>query len=412
MNKLYLGAAALLLSTMTACMSTFAGPATFGEDVAFLKGRVDTIVLSDAKGEAKIAVVPAYQGRVMTSTAAGNAGRSHGWVNRELIASGKPAERIHAFGGEDRFWIGPEGGQFSIFFAPGSGYDFDDWYTPAPIDTEPFELVESTSDRAVLKRRFTLTNKSSTRFEVEIAREIRLREAAQVLAAMRTELPEGVRGVAFESVNTITNVGRTAWKKETGLLSIWILGMFEASPATTVVVPFQTGPTSARGRIVNDEYFGKVPPERLRIDEARGLLLFKGDARHRSKIGVGPKRARDVLGSWDERNEVLTIVHYSLPRNPGAYVNSLWRHQDDPYDGDVVNSYNDGPAKPGEKGFGNFYELETSSPALALGPNEKATHSHRTIHLVGDRDGLARVAKSVLGVELEELDELEPARDP
>jgi hypothetical protein len=24
---------------------------------------------------------------------------------------------INVFGGEDRFWLGPEGGQFSIFFA-------------------------------------------------------------------------------------------------------------------------------------------------------------------------------------------------------------------------------------------------------------------------------------------------------
>ena len=44
---------------------------TFGDDVAFLREHTDIIVLSDAAGAAQVAVVPEYQGRVMTSTAAG-----------------------------------------------------------------------------------------------------------------------------------------------------------------------------------------------------------------------------------------------------------------------------------------------------------------------------------------------------
>jgi hypothetical protein len=35
-----------------------------------------------------------------------------GWINRKLIASRKIQPHINVFGGEDRFWIGPEGGQF------------------------------------------------------------------------------------------------------------------------------------------------------------------------------------------------------------------------------------------------------------------------------------------------------------
>ncbi|MBK7874939.1 MAG: hypothetical protein IPJ77_04180 [Planctomycetes bacterium] len=405
MNTKLLGLSTLLVMSSIACKSTQppSGPTTFGDDLAFLQKHADTIVLSDAKGEAQVAIVPAFQARVMTSTSGGASGLSHGYLHRERIASKTPTPHINVFGGEDRFWIGPEGGQFSVFFAPGARFELADWHTPAPIDSEAFDVVETAADHAIFRKRMGLTNWSGTTFDLEVTREVRLRDPSQVLATMRVELPAGVRGVAFESLNSVVNLGKTAWKKDTGLLSIWILGMFPASPAATVVVPFQTGTESIRGPIVNDEYFGKIPADRLRVKHDEGLLLFRADARHRSKLGVGPKRAHDVLGSWDAKSGVLTIVQYSLPKPPGEYVNSLWKHQDDPYGGDVVNSYNDGPSTPGRAGFGNFYELETSSPALALRPGERANHAHRTLHLSGDQAGLERIAKSVLGVHLGEL---------
>jgi hypothetical protein len=405
MSKVLLVPAFFLLTLAMACKSTStpAGRGTFGEDVAFLKEHVETLVLSDAKGAARIAVVPDYQGRVMTSTAGGDEGRSHGWLNRELIASGRFEPHINAFGGEDRFWIGPEGGQFAVFFAPNTRFELADWQTPAPLDREPFALVESSAERAVLKKRMQLQNRSGTRFDIEVTREIRLRDPAQVLAAMSLQLPEGVRGVGFESVNTITNVDAKSWSKETGLLSIWIVGMFNASPATTVAVPFQAGPEAIRGPIVNDRYFGKVPEDRLLVKRDQGVLLFKADARHRCKIGVGPKRATDVLGSWDAEHGVLTLVQYTQPQTSMPYVNSMWELQDDPYAGDVVNSYCDGPPKPGAKQLGQFYELETSSPALMLAPKQRATHAHRTLHFEGDRAGLDALARRLLGVGLDEL---------
>src|SRR5690606_18128867 len=59
----------------------------FGADVAFLQKHVKTIVLEDSTSKAAIAIVPAWQGRVMTSTAAGDTGRSLGWLNHDLIES-------------------------------------------------------------------------------------------------------------------------------------------------------------------------------------------------------------------------------------------------------------------------------------------------------------------------------------
>jgi hypothetical protein len=81
----------------------------------------------------------------------------------------------------------------------------------------------------------------------------------------------------------------------------------------------------------------------------------------------------------------------------------MWEYQADPFSGDVSNSYNDGPPSEGAKPLGPFYELESSSPALALQPGESSTHMHRTMHLTGEFEVLATIAKHSLGVDLETL---------
>src|SRR6185295_12200589 len=115
---------------------------------------------------AKVAVAPAWQGRVLTSTAGGDSGLSFGWINRELIAAGKLQEHINVFGGEDRMWLGPEGGQFSIFFAKGARFELADWYTPKAIDTMAWPKVSESRDKVRCDADFTVTNFSGTRFDV------------------------------------------------------------------------------------------------------------------------------------------------------------------------------------------------------------------------------------------------------
>ena len=85
------------------------------------------------------------------------------------------------------------------------------------------------------------------------------------------------------------------------------------------------------------------------------------------------------------------------------YVNSMWQLQDDPYGGDVVNSYNDGPPEPGARPLGPFYEIESSSPALELGPGESGVHVHRTAHFQGDEGVLDPIARAALGVGIAEI---------
>jgi len=223
----------------------------------------------------------------------------------------------------------------------------------------------------------------------------------QAIEQLGAPVGPSVKMVAFESSNRMTNAGTEPWTRQTGLLSIWILGMFNPSPQTTIVVPFNVGPESRLGPVVNDTYFGKVPASRLVVRD--GVLFFSGDGQYRSKIGLTPKRARNVLGSYDAANQVLTIVQYNKPQGVLDYVNSMWELQNEPFRGDTINSYNDGPATPGAKPMGPFYELETSSPAAALAPGQSIVHTHRTFHLVGGKAELDPIAKALLGVTIAEI---------
>jgi len=395
----------MAVQMMLGAVAMMAGPeqkaTTFGEDVAFLKKHTDIVVLSDQTGRAQVAIAPAYQGRVMTSTADGAGGLSFGWINRELIASGKTGPHINPWGGEDRFWLGPEGGQFSIFFKKGEPFDLAHWQTPAVIDTEPFDVVSKSRDRAVFRHRTRLINYSGTRFDVLIDRTVRLLGATQASKALGQAVPKSVKMLAYESDNKVTNKGKQPWTKQMGLLSIWILGMFNPSDETTVAIPFVAGPEDTLGPKVNDAYFGKVPADRLVVKD--DVLFFSGDGQCRSKIGVGPKRAKPVIGSYDATNNVLTLVQYTKPVGATDYVNSMWELQKAPYAGDVVNSYNDGPPAPGKKALGPFYELETSSPAAALEPDASISHVHRTFHLQGAQKDLDPIARAMLGVGLEQI---------
>jgi len=391
------------IATLSGCVEekTEMAKKTFGDDLTFLKKHTDVVILSETSGNSQVAVLPTLQGRAMTSTAEGTEGLSFGWINRELIASGKTVEHINVYGGEDRFWLGPEGGQFSIFFKKGVPFDLENWFTPASIDTEPFELVSKSESRAILKKDMQLENYSRTIFNLRVDREIRVLERSEALNALGIAPAKTVKIVAFESNNTMTNTGTKAWDKESGLLSIWILGMFNPSPATTIVVPFNAGTEDELGPIVNDAYFGKVPANRLVVKD--GVMFFSGDGQYRSKIGLSPQRARPIAGSYDAVNKVLTIVQYNKPQTAADYVNSMWELQAEPYKGDVVNSYNDGPPEPGAKPMGPFYELETSSPAAALKPGEAVSHIHRTYHLQGPEADLDSIAKATLGVTIAEI---------
>ena len=375
---------------------------TFADDLAFLRKYSDLVILSDRARSARVIVAPQYQGRVMTSSATGDHGASFGYIHRENIAKGERAQHINVFGGEDRFWLGPEAGQFGLFFAPGAPFDLAHWQTPEPIDWSPWYVSSQSAQAVSLFRSMQLINYSGTSFTLKAERTIRVLERGAIAQAFGIAVPESAGIVGYESENTIRNQGDAPWRKDTGLLSIWTLGMFKPSPRTTVVLPFRPGPEKELGPVVNDAYFGKVPSHRLRIEV--GVLFYRGDGQERGKIGISGPRARPIVGAYDAQDQVLTLVQYTLDPNSTDYVNSLWIQQEQPYAGDVVNSYNDGPPEPGKKPLGPFYEIETSSKAAALVPGQALTHVLRTLHIVGPRAVLDDIARRALGVGLDRIE--------
>lgn len=380
----------------------------FAKDVSFLKNHTEIIVLK--QGQSAVVVAPLFQGRVMTSATNASKGAGFGWINKKVIEAGflteeerkgKIENQIYVFGGEERFWLGPEGGQFSIFFKPGDTFDFSNWKTPAVIDTDAFTLVSKTEYTAKFKHSCELINKSGTIFKMGIGRTVTILNKVAVEAVIKKELSDKIQFVGYQTKNQITNIGEKPWIPETGLPSIWMLGMYNPSPETTVVIPFVEGDESELGEKVNDTYFGKISEDYLKVKE--DVLFLKGDGTKRGKIGVGPKRTKGIAGSYDANGGVLNIVTYNKQEAKHGYVNSTWEDQEEPFAGDVLNAYNDGAPEPGVAQMGPFYELETSSPAAALKPKETMTHIQTTIHLQGDKEELNRLSEALLGVGLSEI---------
>jgi len=369
---------------------------TYGYDLQFLQKHKKPVELKN--GDARVLISPEYQGRVMTSSASGEAGKSYGWINHDLIASGEVKTHINPVGGEERFWLGPEGGQFSIFFKSGSSFDFANWETPACIDTEAYDLVAGSETEAEFSKSIQLKNYSNFVFDFEVNRKITLLANEEIRNSLGIFFQDNVKCVGFETVNQLKNTGTAEWKKETGLLSIWLLGMFIPSDEVTIIIPFKTDAIS--DYIVKDDYFGEIPSDRLVVKD--GIIFFKGDGKQRGKLGIPPQRTLPVIGSYDAANQILTIVKCKIPEGVTDYVNSAWEMQEHPYKGDAINSYNDGPLEDGSQ-MGPFYELETSSPALALKPNENAVYKQSTIHFEGTEEELNAICQQVFGVSITEV---------
>lgn len=378
--------------------SNVAVKGTYSYDAGFLKHYGKEIIeLSDGKNEAKVLLSADYQGRVMTSTATGDTGISFGWINYDLISSGKKKKQFNPVGGEERFWIGPEGGQYSIYFKQGDSFNLNHWQVPAVVDTETYNIIQSDSSTAEFDKDVTLTNYSGTIFNIAISRTVRLLSRPMLEAKLHTKIPPEIHSVAYETDNRIKNVGPTDWSRQNGLLSIWLLGMMTPSKSTQVIIPFK--PIHGADSLITTTYFGKIPPDRLKVSDS--TIYFVCDGKFRSKIGVSPLIAKSIAASFNFDKNVLTLILFPVDEK-GLYVNSKWELQHNPYRGDVVNSYNDGPLADGTQ-LGPFYEIESSSAAKELRKGETQDYQQTTCHLQGNYDSLRALAKKLLGVDLDSL---------
>ena len=139
----------------------------YSADKDFLNRYTETIELK--KGESTLLIVPEWQGRVMTSTCEGDNGFSFGWINYKLISSGDTLAHMNPYGGEERLWLGPEGGQYALFFKKGDPFEFEYWQTPPLLDTEEFDIDSLSDTEVVFSKKGELTNYSGHNFSFHIA---------------------------------------------------------------------------------------------------------------------------------------------------------------------------------------------------------------------------------------------------
>ena len=391
-----------VLSTLGGCLSNSKG---FDEIRIFLDRNADSIVLEGENGS-KLLVSPRLQGRIMTAKV--GKVESTGLVPLETIEEGETHEHFNNFGGIDRFWIGPEAGQYGVYFPPGAKeLTRNNWQVPASFDKGAFTVTEKNTGRIRLQKEMEVTNLRGVAFKTMVTREIGLIPSDALDTELGIELPSEISYLGCYSDNQLQNTGEADWDPAAGLIGIWILSMFNASDQAAVIAPFKTSGDQSKPAY-NDEYFGKVSkdtPERLKVvDQA---VIFRGDARKVGKFGISQERTTGLAGSFDFGKNLLTVVRFSVPQTMERYGNSTWHvDQEDPYSGDAFQSYNNGDnEKPGEVASDAFYEIESASPVRALRKGESIRHRHAIYHFQGPREELEKLGSKLLGVSLKKIEE-------
>jgi hypothetical protein len=374
---------------------------TFGYDLHFLSQWDKPIILSDPDGQIQVLISAKYQGKVFTSTVDGLNGKSLGYINYKVFETEENNEHIHAYGGESRLWLGPEGGQYSIFFKRGSAQVYDNWHTPSALDTEPWEIVEQTKSSVTLAKEMHLTNYNDVNFHLKLERKISLDMADSSQNNPQESKNGSARMVGYSTENKITNLNDFPWTTETGTVCIWILDMFNTSPNAVTIVPYQSEGENL-GAVATTDYFGIIPSDRLKYTNApHPFIALKTDGKYRSKIGLSSARTTGTAGNYNPDENHL--VHISFNHNPQAvYLNQEWNPDRNPLVGDVFNAYNDGPLDDGSI-MGPFLELESSSPAAFLAPMESLSHFHTVRHYHGQEADLAPVLESLFGLKPQEI---------
>lgn len=363
----------------------------FEKDLAFLQKYDSVVVLS--QGNARVIVSPKYQAKVFTSTTGD--GSSFGWINYKAFDAA-PDPHMNAYGGENRIWLGPEGGPFSLFFPRGFVMSFANWKIPAAFDTEPWELLSASDTMAALKKDMKLVNYLGTELSVSVSRKIQMLDKAGIEQWLGTHYDDNVKAVGYVTDNSLANTGDQAWTDSTGMPCIWILDMMPPSPNTTVIIPYKK---DSNLKPANTNYFGEIPTDRIKY--ADSVLFFKADGNLRSKLGILPHSAKNIAGSYDADKKTLTITVFDIS-STARYLNMEWDTKKPPFSGDVVNAYNDGPLEDGRQ-LGPFYELESVSPAAFLAPGQKLTHRHSVFHFSGDEKVLDPICQQTLGVSLQQV---------
>lgn len=375
---------------------------SFGRELAFFgKYGVPTLILGE--GDSLIAVSPAWQARVMTSTCEGTSGDALGWINRELIAFQKDNPQLVQLGGEDRLQLGPQGGEASLFFEKNKALTEENILAPAFLSKEPWQLVARSKTRAKFEKTADFENMKGTKFKVKIERDIATLDRKASAEILGIEIPDGVKMVAFQSLNKLTNLGDKAWTEASGLLNLSVQSCFNASKSTYVFIPY----AKSNGDIARDDFQDQAisPNENTkRLLVTNNYIRFKADGKYLSGISIPPNRSEGIAISYDDINKTLTIITYLRPAANPKYLPFSWRRVASANDsGDAISLFNNGALGRGTNTAGAYFEVSTHSPAIDASPQQSQFHLQRTFHFKGSEYDLGLISYKLTGISIGEL---------
>ncbi|WP_298474165.1 DUF6786 family protein [uncultured Maribacter sp.] len=349
---------------------------TFEEDLAFINTYATPIVLT--KGNAKIMVIPEYEARVLTSTTNGDKGYSNGYLNYKKIQENKIEQGGNAYGGEDRLWLAPLGSKYTLFYGQKKIED-ENWYVPKAFDSELYTLKTKTKSSVHFYKKTTVTNNIGSQFKINIDRSIFIYSKKEIESELNLKIHKDLHYVGFGSINKITNIGEN-WSEKNGIITPWILGMFNGCQESTSIFPYKESNTTP---LQLSTYLNPLNKDRL--IKKKYALLYKTDGAYRSKIGIKPENTIPIIGNYNSKSKILTVITFSFNKD-GKFLSSDDRDKkNELWKGDVVNSYNNGL---NTEGAPSFFELESASEAKILKKNESIVHRHKTFHFSGDEKAL------------------------
>lgn len=365
---------------------------TYQDDLLILQEHTEVIELTNSKGQARLMISPEYQGKVLGSTSEGLLGSRNGWLNKKALA----AKDYNGIGGEDRIWIGPLGGQYSLYYQQIKPLNEENWKVPSALN-QSFEVVSLSDTEIEMQNEMRMTNFKGNSFDLKLKRKIKLLTTGSVEENLQVSLSADSKFVAFESSHMLTNTGNEPWVKENGLLSLWSLSMLEGSENSLVIIPLKEDADLQHIY----QYLGPLDSSRLQVKNH--VLLFKADGKYRSKIGIPSQFAPSVYASYSKEKKRLSIVQYQK-NTDSLYFNSNATVQENPYKGEAIPIYNHGTMDYSPTTETSFYELESCSPMRELLPGDSLTHFHRVYHFSGNPEELSQLCKQLLGIELRDCD--------
>lgn len=359
---------------------TISRPDNFADDVTFLRQFASPAVLKDSTSKSSIAIVAAWQGRVVSSTVADD-GRSFGWLHYAAIETGKSSP-LSTYGGEDRLLFAPLPDTVpatdSLLHAP----------PPNPLeDSAALRLVSSAKGVTVLEGTLHLPNTKGNILTADVSRSVTLLSRRDLHNYLGADIHRSVHAVGFHSDNVIVNANTQRWDTAYGTTAIRVRGQFPASQASVAIIPLRPG-GSVSGA-------ASLPKEQFTIKN--NVAFFRADGNSGLEIGVQQPSALNYMGIYDPERKLLTIVQFTLSRTPQRYLAESATDART----DVFRIRNNGPGNTEARG--RFVEVQSASPAALLKPKGRMQHFHRTIHLEGSERHLGDITRKLFGVNLKEI---------